>query len=201
VVQADTAGVYRVQCAEFCGHQHAKMAVQVVAEPMDKFLAWIQRQPARQPSSGEERRGHDVFMQGPCATCHTIRGTDAGSRGDALLWQHLSWFFGHPEVYIIFIPALGMVSSIITTFAQRPVFTDVMDAEPVHRAQFPEPSAWPFACAVITSAFFVGSIFTAWALPVAIVPLAITLIGWFWPKRKKDATDRREAAQLREACA
>jgi cytochrome c oxidase subunit I+III len=42
--------------------------------------------------------------------------------GDALLWQHLFWFFGHPEVYIIFIPALGMVSSIVQTFARRPVF-------------------------------------------------------------------------------
>jgi cytochrome c oxidase subunit I+III len=42
--------------------------------------------------------------------------------GDSLLWQHLFWFFGHPEVYIIFIPALGMVSSIVATFARRPVF-------------------------------------------------------------------------------
>ena len=38
--------------------------------------------------------------------------------GDALLWQHLFWFFGHPEVYIIFVPALGMVSSIIATFTR-----------------------------------------------------------------------------------
>jgi cytochrome c oxidase subunit 1 len=42
--------------------------------------------------------------------------------GDAILWQHLFWFFGHPEVYIIFIPALGMVSAIMATFTRRPIF-------------------------------------------------------------------------------
>jgi cytochrome c oxidase subunit 1 len=42
--------------------------------------------------------------------------------GDALLWQHLFWFFGHPEVYFIFIPGLGFMSAIIATFARRPVF-------------------------------------------------------------------------------
>jgi cytochrome c oxidase subunit I len=42
--------------------------------------------------------------------------------GDALLWQHLFWFFGHPDVYVIFIPATGFVSAIIPTFCRRKVF-------------------------------------------------------------------------------
>jgi cytochrome c oxidase subunit 1/cytochrome c oxidase subunit I+III len=42
--------------------------------------------------------------------------------GDVLLWQHLFWFFGHPEVYIIFIPALGILSSLLTTFTRRELF-------------------------------------------------------------------------------
>jgi cytochrome c oxidase subunit I+III len=78
--------------------------------------------------------------------------------------------------------------------------TDVMDAEPVHNYELPEPSIWPFLCAVVTSAFFVGSIFTPWALPVSILPLAVTLIGWFWPKRDDvDATDVEPLARPVEA--
>jgi cytochrome c oxidase subunit I+III len=42
--------------------------------------------------------------------------------GDALLWQHLFWYFGHPEVYIIFLPATGMVAAIVATFARRQIF-------------------------------------------------------------------------------
>lgn len=42
--------------------------------------------------------------------------------GDALLWQHVFWFFGHPEVYIIFLPAVGMVSTVLPTFVGRPIF-------------------------------------------------------------------------------
>jgi cytochrome c oxidase subunit I+III len=47
---------------------------------------------------------------------------DAERGGDPLLWQHLFWIFGHPEVYIIFLPAIALVAMIVPTFAQRPIF-------------------------------------------------------------------------------
>jgi cytochrome c oxidase subunit I+III len=46
---------------------------------------------------------------------------DAEHGGDSLLWQHLFWIFGHPDVYIIFLPAVGIVSSIVPVFSQRPI--------------------------------------------------------------------------------
>jgi cytochrome c oxidase subunit II len=81
-IQADKPGVYRGRCAEFCGHQHANMSFVVIAEPMEKFQRWIQqqRQPAAEPLEPVARRGQDVFLQGTCVMCHTVRGTSAGSR-------------------------------------------------------------------------------------------------------------------------
>ena len=81
-IQADEPGVYRGQCAEFCGHQHANMSFRVVAEPVDKFQAWLQhqRRPALEPQTEEQQRGQQVFLSSPCVSCHTVRGTDAGSR-------------------------------------------------------------------------------------------------------------------------
>jgi heme/copper-type cytochrome/quinol oxidase subunit 1 len=48
--------------------------------------------------------------------------SNAAEGGDALLWQHVSWCFGHPAVYFIFVPALGFISAIIPTFVRRPMF-------------------------------------------------------------------------------
>ncbi len=78
-LQADHAGVYRGQCAEFCGLQHAHMAFQVVAESSAEFERWIdaQRSPSRQPQTESERRGRTVFLTRQCSMCHAIRGTDA----------------------------------------------------------------------------------------------------------------------------
>lgn len=86
-IQADTAGVYRGQCAEFCGYQHAKMALFIVAEPRQKFAAWLdaQRMAPPPPRDSLNLAGQKVFLAGPCANCHTIAGTNAnGSIGPDL---------------------------------------------------------------------------------------------------------------------
>jgi cytochrome c oxidase subunit 2 len=78
-MQADQAGVFRGQCAEFCGLQHAHMAFAVIAEPEADYQRWLEamRQPARAPESDAERRGQEIFMTSRCAGCHTVQGTDA----------------------------------------------------------------------------------------------------------------------------
>jgi cytochrome c oxidase subunit II len=79
--QADTAGLYRGQCAEFCGLQHAKMALHVVAEPKAQYQSWVkqQRESAATPPDSIASRGREVFLTGQCAMCHSIEGTSAGS--------------------------------------------------------------------------------------------------------------------------
>jgi cytochrome c oxidase subunit II len=81
-LRADRAGVYRGQCAEYCGHQHAKMAFLVVAEQPDSFARWLvaQRDTAATPSDSLSRRGQEVFLASSCVMCHAVAGTPAGSR-------------------------------------------------------------------------------------------------------------------------
>jgi cytochrome c oxidase subunit II len=80
--QADTAGVYRGQCAEFCGEQHAKMALYIVAQPLSEYRAWVasQQGPGMPPTDSITKRGQEVFLTSPCTMCHAIGGTPAGSR-------------------------------------------------------------------------------------------------------------------------
>jgi cytochrome c oxidase subunit 2 len=81
-IEAERPGVYRGQCAEFCGHQHAKMGLLVVAEPPERFAAWLdaQRRPAVQPVTPAQQRGRQLIETLPCALCHTVQGTEASGK-------------------------------------------------------------------------------------------------------------------------
>jgi len=76
---ANRPGRYRGQCAEFCGLQHAHMALYVFADPPAAFRAWLANMARSRPSaaSGPAQRGERVFLSNACASCHTIRGTPA----------------------------------------------------------------------------------------------------------------------------
>jgi cytochrome c oxidase subunit 2 len=82
VFRVDKPGVYRGQCAEFCGLQHAHMAFFVIAEPQEQFDSWYANQvkAAVEPQTPEQIRGRQVFLSHACVLCHTIRGTVAGAR-------------------------------------------------------------------------------------------------------------------------
>jgi cytochrome c oxidase subunit 2 len=77
--RADRAGAYRGQCAEYCGAEHALMAMLVVADPPERYAAWVARQaqPAAQTTDALALHGRDVFERASCAGCHTVRGTSA----------------------------------------------------------------------------------------------------------------------------
>jgi cytochrome c oxidase subunit 2 len=79
---ATRPGVYRGQCAEFCGWQHAHMGIIVVALPADEFAAWRRGQTAAASAPDDEarRKGAELFVTKACVMCHTIRGTSAGAR-------------------------------------------------------------------------------------------------------------------------
>lgn len=78
-LEAEEPGVYRGECAEFCGVQHTHMRFVVVAQPQEEYEAWAarQRQPALTPTDPMLVKGREAFEQYACAMCHRIRGTQA----------------------------------------------------------------------------------------------------------------------------
>jgi len=75
-LRADKPGVYRGQCAEYCGEQHARMAFHVIALPRPEFDAWLARQaaPSLPADTTVLQRGREAFLAQQCQACHTIRG-------------------------------------------------------------------------------------------------------------------------------
>lgn len=79
---AERPGVYRGQCAEFCGLQHAYMGILVIASSPEEYEKWQAKQlePAMPPQTALDRLGEELFSRRGCALCHTIQGTTAGGR-------------------------------------------------------------------------------------------------------------------------
>ena len=115
---------------------------------------------------------------------------DPSGGGDPLLWQHLFWFFGHPEVYIILVPALGIVSAIVTTFSRRPLFgytAVVLSVVAIGIASF---GLWVHHMFTTGLPELGSSFFTAASLMIAI-PSGIQLFCWIatmWGRKPVMAT-------------
>jgi cytochrome c oxidase subunit 2 len=80
--RADKAGIYRGQCAEFCGYQHALMGLLITADPPAQYEAWVQAQKASaaEPIDPLAQRGKELFQSNSCAMCHAIQGTQANAQ-------------------------------------------------------------------------------------------------------------------------
>jgi cytochrome c oxidase subunit II len=79
-IEGSQPGEYTGQCAEFCGAEHARMRLLAVVQQPDAYLAWKQAQlkPASEPADPKAVAGEQLFLGGPCAMCHRVRGTVAG---------------------------------------------------------------------------------------------------------------------------
>jgi cytochrome c oxidase subunit I len=97
--------------------------------------------------------------------------------GDPLLWQHLFWFFGHPEVYIIFLPATGFVSAIIAAFARRPVFGYLPVVLALFATGFLSFGLWVHHMFTTGLPQLGASFFTASSMMIA-VPTGIQIFCW-----------------------
>jgi cytochrome c oxidase subunit 2 len=80
--EVERPGIYRGQCAEFCGDQHARMAFDVVALDPAAFAAWrrAQAREAAAPATSFAKTGHELFTRGGCGNCHAVRGSGAEGR-------------------------------------------------------------------------------------------------------------------------
>src|SRR3954447_14962302 len=79
-LEARKPGVFRGQCAEFCGLQHAKMSLRVYADPPARFRAWLANEAKPVAAGTQQSPGFQAFTNHQCASCHTLRGTSAHGR-------------------------------------------------------------------------------------------------------------------------
>src|SRR4051795_2225394 len=104
---------------------------------------------------------------------------DVAHGGDPLLWQHLFWFFAHPEVYIIILPAMGIATSIIPTFAKRKMIAFPLVALAELLVAFIGFGVWAhhmFATGIATAQL----IFFAGASLMVVIPSTIQIFAWLF---------------------
>ena len=93
---------------------------------------------------------------------------DPNHGGSSLLWQHLFWFFGHPEVYIVFLPATGIISMVIPTFAKRPLAAYPLVVVAIMFTAFVSFGLWVHHMFTAGLPYLSMSFFTAASLFIAI---------------------------------
>ena len=97
--------------------------------------------------------------------------------GNPLLWQHLFWFFGHPEVYIVLLPAMGIASDLLSTFCRKPIFSYRMMVYSMSAIAFLSFIVWGHHMFLSGMSPVLGSVFTLTTLLIAI-PSAVKTFNW-----------------------
>jgi len=130
-----------------------------------------------------------VMISSTCLILDRLMSThffNQAEGGDPLLWQHLFWFFGHPEVYIIFVPALGMMSEIIGTCSRRPVFGYLVMVLSMIATAFIGFGVWVHHMFATGLPQLGQSFFTAASIMI-VVPTSLQIFGWIatvWTARR-----------------
>ncbi|MDQ5851935.1 MAG: cbb3-type cytochrome c oxidase subunit I, partial [Chloroflexota bacterium] len=97
--------------------------------------------------------------------------------GDPLLWQHLFWFFGHPEVYILILPAFGIVSEILPVFARKPIFGYAFIAYSSVAIGFLGFTVWAHHMFAVGMGPLANASFSATSMLIA-VPTGVKIFNW-----------------------
>jgi cytochrome c oxidase subunit 1 len=121
-----------------------------------------------------------VFLASATLALDRLVGThfyNHAEGGDPLLWQHLFWFFGHPEVYIIFLPAVGLVSTIVSTFSGRPAYGYTALVLALVSTAFIGFGVWVHHMFTTGLPQFGTSFFTAASIMI-VVPTGVQIFCW-----------------------